>query len=566
MRYLALATDYDGTLAQEGTVSPGTLAALSRLRASGRQLLLVTGRKLDDLQRVFPEFGVFDRIVAENGALTFNPRTGEERILGEAPSPLFVERLRERGVTPLDVGRVIVATWTPNEQIVLDVIHELGLELQVIFNKGAVMILPTGLNKASGLRSALTELGLSAHNVISVGDAENDHAMLAQAELGVAVSNALPLLKDRADWVTEAARGDGVIELIDALLASDLRELEPRLSRHDIPLGKTRAGEMLAIHPFGRRILLCGSSGAGKSTLATGFMERLHEAGYQSCLVDPEGDFDSLPGSIGVGSERHPPSAEEVVATLEKGEASVTVNLLAIPLDERGRFLDALVARCLELRARTGRPHFLVIDEAHHMLGAEDAAERIATPNTLLLITVHPDRLAPSLLAQIDCLVVVGTKVSDFVEPFYSRIGRVAPDLPSAALEPGEALCVFPHEERKPARFEALPGKVERQRHHRKYAAGELGEDKSFYFRGPDDRLNLRAQNLTLFLQLGDGVDDETWQHHLQGGHYSAWVRTAIKNDELADEMARIEHDERDPAASRRRIREAIEKVYTLPA
>ena len=48
----------------------------------------------------------------------------------------------------------------------------------MIFNKGAVMILPSGVNKATGLAAALEELGLSPHNVVGVGDAENDHAFL----------------------------------------------------------------------------------------------------------------------------------------------------------------------------------------------------------------------------------------------------------------------------------------------------------------------------------------------------------------------------------------------------
>ena len=87
-----------------------------------------------------------------------------------------MERLRERGVEPLSVGRSIVATWEPMETVVLEVIHEQGLELQITFNKGAVMVLPPGVNKASGLEAALQALGLSRHNVVGAGDAENDHS------------------------------------------------------------------------------------------------------------------------------------------------------------------------------------------------------------------------------------------------------------------------------------------------------------------------------------------------------------------------------------------------------
>jgi hypothetical protein len=70
----------------------------------------------------------------------------------------FVARLRELGVTPLSVGRTIVATWEPNEKIVLDVIHELALELHIIFNKGAVMVLPVISTRRGGLKRALKVL------------------------------------------------------------------------------------------------------------------------------------------------------------------------------------------------------------------------------------------------------------------------------------------------------------------------------------------------------------------------------------------------------------------------
>jgi hydroxymethylpyrimidine pyrophosphatase-like HAD family hydrolase len=224
MRYLALASDYDGTLAANGRVDGETLAALERLRDSGRKLILVTGRQLDDLLNVFPHLNLFDRVVAENGALLYQPATHEEKTLGEPPPEEFVTALHERGVEPVSVGRVIVATWHPHEKAVLEVIRDLGLEWQVILNKDAVMVLPSGVNKATGLSVALSELGLSPHNTVGVGDAENDQDFLNLCGCAIAVANALPLLKERADFVTKGDRGAGVVELIDKLIASDLEE------------------------------------------------------------------------------------------------------------------------------------------------------------------------------------------------------------------------------------------------------------------------------------------------------------------------------------------------------
>jgi len=227
MRYTTLACDYDGTLAADGCVDERTLDALRRARASGRALVLVTGRELDDLERVFAQLALFDRVVAENGALLVHPASGEQRVLAEPPPAAFVEALRRAQVERLSVGRVIVATVSPHETAVLEAIHALGLELQVIFNKGAVMILPSGINKASGLMAALAELGQVPERTVGVGDAENDHAFLALCGCAVAVSNALPSLKEHADLVTTGARGAGVVELIDALIADDLRDVVP---------------------------------------------------------------------------------------------------------------------------------------------------------------------------------------------------------------------------------------------------------------------------------------------------------------------------------------------------
>ncbi|HEY6130980.1 MAG TPA: HAD hydrolase family protein [Halioglobus sp.] len=568
MRYLAFATDYDGTLAKHGFVSEEVLKALKRVRETGRLLLLVTGRELEDLMRVFPDYAIFDRIVAENGALLYRPAAKEELVLGEAPPPALVQRLQELNVSPLSVGRVIVSTWSPNEQVVLETIHALGLELQVIFNKGAVMILPSGVNKASGLRVALGELSLSAHNALAIGDAENDHALIAECELGIAVANALPLLKERADWVTRGHASDGVCEIIEELVTNDLIRLQPRLVRHDLALGKAADGTAITLHPYGHRVLLCGVSGSGKSTLATSFFEALLERRYQFCLVDPEGDFDGVEAALVLGDQDKAPTIEEVASVLKSMDSSVIANLLSVPFDERNAFLVQLLARCSELRASTGRPHWFVVDEAHHMLPEGDVKllDPIAhAPSGLLLITVHPQRIARSVLANIDTLIVVGEDTDEAVAAFAMAVGATVPDPASYEAPAAGHALIWRWQSEAPRSFIPAAPRHALHRHRRKYAAGALGEDKSFYFRGPNDQFNLRAQNLMLFLQIGDGVDDETWLYHLHQHDYSAWVRTAIKNDELADELEVIEREDNDALSSRKRVRSAIEKIYTLP-
>ncbi len=227
MRFLALATDYDGTLATEGVVDPQTVTALRRLAATGRKLILVTGRQLNDLLRVFPDARLFDAVVAENGAVLHRPATGDTRVLAPPPPAHFVETLRRRRVEPLWRGQVVVATVQPNDTAVVDVIRELGLDLQVILNKGSVMVLPASVDKATGLRAALDELALAPERVVAIGDAENDQAFLATSGYGVAVANALDTLKATAKHVTRGEAGAGVREIIDSLMSDDWRRAEP---------------------------------------------------------------------------------------------------------------------------------------------------------------------------------------------------------------------------------------------------------------------------------------------------------------------------------------------------
>ncbi|HYV36898.1 MAG TPA: HAD family hydrolase [Gemmataceae bacterium] len=234
MHIQVLACDYDGTLAHDGHVTPSTVAALERFLATGRKLVLVTGRQLDELSAIFPEIRLFVGVVAENGALLYYPATKVEKLLADAPTAAFVQALRDRKVAPFGIGRVIVASWKPNEIAILEAIRDLGLDLQLIFNKDAVMVLPAGVNKASGLRAMLVALGLSLDETVGVGDAENDLAFLHICGCAVAVANALSAVQEGADLVTKAGHGQGVEELIDMVIASDLKDVH-RKSRQVFP-------------------------------------------------------------------------------------------------------------------------------------------------------------------------------------------------------------------------------------------------------------------------------------------------------------------------------------------
>ncbi len=566
MHVIALATDYDGTAAHDGVMTDDTVAALERLRAGARKIILVTGRELPDLRRVCDRLDLFDLIVAENGALLYEPGTREETPLCPPPDPRFVERLRADGVAPLSVGRTIVATREPNEGAVLAAIRDLGLEYKITFNKGAVMVLPGAVTKASGLRAALDRLSFSALNVAGVGDAENDLAMLESCGFPVAVANALDTVKERAAWTTPGARGEGVAQLVDRILSDDLRSMDPTAPRQAMALARDDDGP-ITYFPRRQSLLLTGHSGGGKSTFTLGILERLRGAGFQALVLDPEGDYEGTAEMIQEGGPDTPPDPARVLEKLHRTGNGVVVNLLGVKLADRPAFLAALLPQLMSLRAKVGRPHVVVVDEAHHMLPAEwdpGAANMPPELHGFLFITMRPELLPQRVLDTVDTLLVVGAEPMESVRTFRAARG-LPPPADTPPIEIGQALMTTTAVDATVRRVAVIPGVGSRRRHIRKYAEGKLGEESVFYYRGPEGRLNLRVHNLVLFIAMGEGVDEGTWEHHRRAGDYSDWMRRCVKDSDLADEVKGVEESDLTFEAARKRVHEAIERRYTAP-
>jgi hypothetical protein len=564
MWFHVLACDYDGTLATDGRIAPETMVALSRARDSGRRLLLVTGRQFADLLAVCPQVDFFDLVVAENGAVLFDPRGKKVDDLAAPPPAPFLTALDHAGV-PFTAGRVIVATVVPHETVILEVIKTLGLELHIIFNKDSVMVLPSGVSKETGLREALRRLGVSAHNTVAVGDAENDHAFLHAAGFAVAVANAVPALVDEADLVTHAPNGAGVRELIDGPLLDDFKVYRPYLLERVIELGTAEDGTPVAYPVLGPNLFITGVSGSGKSTLTGVFVERLVQRNYIICLLDPEGDYRSLTdqeGIVGLTSEAgtEEDRAREVESLLRHRSTSVVIDLSALDREEKIRATARFLHAVQRLRTETGAPHWVIIDEAHHVFppGGSRAQETFDFEwRGVCLVSNEPARVAPEVLG------VAGHVLSTSLEAVTHTWPLLAADqVPGGELAPGEALDIALGEGGpKVRRFRVARRETSHRRHVKKYATGRLPPERSFRFRGPDGALNLVAHNLETFTMLAKGVDDATWLHHLRNGDISRWLRDDIKDEELADEVRAVEGS--DAVAARRAVLEAIARRYT---
>jgi hypothetical protein len=524
---------------------------------------------LRELLPLFPQATLCARIVAENGAVLYRPATRDQRLLTDGASSALTEALKRKRVTPLDVGDSIIATVRPHEVPIMEAIRDLGLEHHVIFNRESVMVLPPGVNKATGLAAALDELQLSAHEVVGIGDSENDHALFQASELAVAVASAVPTLREAADWVTAQDNGAGTAEALLALVADDMAGQAKRTTRHCVRLGTNGTGDAVGMSPVGENLLIAGTSGSGKSTLAHAILEQLIDQGYQTCVIDPEGDYPSVEKMIVFGNSQRGPTSAEVITALENPKAHVIVNLVGVPLEDRPGFFLEFLPKLQERRLKTGRPHRILLDEAHHLLPKTWSAPAEFTRDlqSMLFVTVHPDRLAPLVVDSVDLAVALGHDPSTTLKLLADQQGVRMTSVSDVELNPGEALFWRRQGEAAPERLLMAVPRAERQRHRRKYAEGELPPERSFYFRGPNGKLNLRAQNLIMFRQLAEGVDDDTWLHHLREGDYSRWMETAIKDPSLARIVHQVEEmPELSAHDSRKRVSIAIEERYTLPA
>jgi hypothetical protein len=358
----------------------------------------------------------------------------------------MIELLKARGV-PLSVGQSIVATVEPHETTVLDVIRDLGLERQVIFNKGAVMILPSGVNKASGLAVALTELALSARNVVACGDGENDHALLDCAEYSVAVANAIQTLKDRADRVTQEKRGDGILEVIADMIESDLGRAPPVRPRRVVTLGKDLQGNAVTIPAAGMSILVTGGPRSGKSSFVIRLLERVSDCGYQYCVLDTRGEYLDFNPAVVFGTRDHVPDVTEVLTALQKPGVHAVVCLAAVPEGERRELVAKLLHRIVALRTETGRPHWVVIDEAQEAATDDRVRSELADEpaENAVHATSDPRSLPPDVLASVDIAVGRGAAAHAAIATFAEAVGAPQPPAPLRAPHEGEALVWFRH-------------------------------------------------------------------------------------------------------------------------
>jgi hydroxymethylpyrimidine pyrophosphatase-like HAD family hydrolase len=550
VRFTVLALDYDGTIARDGALDPEVRRALADVRGRGVTVLLVTGRILSDLRRVAGDLRFVDGVVAENGAVMAFPDSGRSAVLAAPPPKALVEELRARKVR-IEVGECIVEAAAASAPVVLEVIQRLEQPYVLVFNRDRMMVLPTGINKASGLREALRALRLSPHNAIAIGDAENDHDLLEVCELGVAVAWGSAALKRKADEILEGSGPPAVAPYIRAV-AETSRLAPDRIGRRRVLLGRSADdGQPFSLAVRGRNVLVVGDPKSGKSWVAGLLCEQLVLHRYSVCVIDPEGDYaglEALPGVIVLGGTHEGPTPYELHSALKFPDVNVVLDLSHMPHARKLAYIRALLGGLMDLRARYGVPHRILLDEAHHFLHEADIAEFLDLELAgYTLVTYQPSRLHPAVLAASEAVVV--TRLTDVRERQALAAWCSQPEACLRALdrlEVGEAAILPATEEASGfvRRVRLIPRLTPHVRHREKYLDVPVPGDRAFVFE-PGARSPERAHTLREFAAGVTARPVEELDGHLSRGDFSRWLGDVFGDHALAAELKRLEEQHR---------------------
>jgi HAD superfamily hydrolase (TIGR01484 family) len=532
--FRAVAVDYDGTLAEDDRPHPRALTALAELRRRGRRAVLCTGRIMTELREVFPDVDQhFDAIVAENGGVVVLPGRAERAVNEPVPAEL-ANALRDADV-PVRSGMVLLATRAAYDGRIREEITRLGLDAQLIRNRGELMVVPAGVTKGVGLLEALGELEVSRHSTVAIGDAENDHALLHACEVGVAVANAVDSLRQHADICLTQTNGAGVAAfLLGPLLSGDIRA---RPARWRIELGRHADGTPATLPGSRINVLVAGGSGAGKSYVAGILIERLSALGYAVCVFDCEGDhatIQRLRGVVCVGGPEPLPTPAQLGRLIRNRFTSVIIDLSLLPVDEKRSYFDAAMAELRALRYAHGLPHWIVVEEADQLLtGAELPRDTDGADATgYCLVTHRPGALSAGVLHAMDAVIAL-PGAERYAPSFVRRRGAVRP----FQLQPGHALLSF---DGTSAPF--LPGErlAPHVRHLHKYLHSQVPPGHRFFFAGSDGEPRA-AGNLIEFRDLVHCVAGDVLHHHLHAGDFSRWIYDVMADDELGARFRSIE-------------------------
>ncbi len=186
----------------------------------GLRVILVSGREYPTLASIARRIRVVDAVVAENGALVDSPFVGRPKRYGRATGTRVRERFAITNLHGIEVGEVVVSV--PLRSAREAGRRVAGLAVTLVRNADRVMIVPRGVDKATGVRAAMRGLRLGAASFAAIGDGDNDLPLLRAAALAGAVHNARPGVRAESDYICKASVGAGVREFVRGPLSDQI--------------------------------------------------------------------------------------------------------------------------------------------------------------------------------------------------------------------------------------------------------------------------------------------------------------------------------------------------------
>jgi hypothetical protein len=411
------------------------------------------------------------------------------------------------------------------------------------------MLLPAGVSKGSGVRHAMRRLNLSFHDVLAVGDAENDIDLFVACGYAACPGDAVAELAAVADWIFPGGDGAAVSRAIEQSILPD-RLPPPRSGRERLELGWARAtGERVTIPGRGVNVLVHGDSLSGKSWLAGGLAEQLAAREYATCVIDPEGDHLGLADTAGVtwaevAEDRDWNAALETLA--RDPAASVVVDLSAVAPERKlglvGRGLEAIG----QARARHGRPHWVVLDEAHYWLHEQGVSDEVAGLDAkgFCLVTYKASWLRQTVLDTVDDVILGRTTEAGERARLAALLEDRAGDAPAllaglAELAPPQFVLV--PGQGGPITFVAPPRRTRHIRHLGKYVDRPVAPHAAFFFRHADGRPAGTAETLRGFVSHLAEVDADALAFHAGRGDFSRWISDVFADQRLAARLRKVE-------------------------
>lgn len=212
-----LATDLDETLTYGGgsRIEKDVKKAMLKLRSNGWLLVLATGRDKPYLMKREDIENIFDAWIMEGGLSIYIPSQNIYKVFVTSQWVRFIDSLRKMSFAKPKENTITLRR--ENIEDVKRIAEKFQIDISFRDNKGTIMLLPKGVNKAYALHKLMEILDVDGPIVV-IGDSEIDLELFEEADFSVAVANAEDKIKAKADYVTREADGEGVVEAVNLIL------------------------------------------------------------------------------------------------------------------------------------------------------------------------------------------------------------------------------------------------------------------------------------------------------------------------------------------------------------